>query len=393
MSADDREDRGSSTTVGWFELFYDLVVVAAIAVSNDDFLTDPSTDTARDAIIAIVALSWVWLLTTLVNNILPADDIIRRGLMLVQMALIVVAVLTIDQSIDVAGTKVMLAFGGALLVIPLLVLADRWVHRLVREPAVRQWPLLTALTVPPVLCGVGALLGAPALVWLLGLALIVSGVTVLGWQYGRWRDDARLRLDHLRERLGLFVIIILGEGFAQLVAALHGLGTIPRSGTFALIFLVSFALWWIYFDGLTPTDSDLHSVRWRLSLLGHLTLVLGIAGTLDILVLVAAADESAIGDHIPGYFAACVAIVLVSFALLRFAMLGRLGSVGLLNLASAFVVLAISAIVDDTERGLDATIVLCALVVVVNGVVTASTRQPGRESLLTRTGAALRGNR
>jgi low temperature requirement protein LtrA len=340
----------------------------------------------------VVALSWVWLLTTLVNNILPANDIIRRGLMLVQMALIVVAVLTIDQSIDVAGATVMLAFGGALLVIPLLILADGWMHGVGREPDPRRGALLAALTVPPLLCGLGALLGAPALVWLLGLALVVSGLTVLWWQYGRWWNDDRLRLEHLRERLGLFVIIILGEGFAQLVAALHGLGTIPRSGTFALIFLVSFALWWIYFDGLTPSDDDLHTVRWRLSLLGHLTLVLGIAGTLDILVLVAAADEDVIGDHVPGYFAACVALVLVSFALLRFAMLGRLVWVGLLNAASAIVVLGISAIVDDTERGMDVTIVLSALVVIVNGVVTASTRQPGRTSLAARARAALRGS-
>lgn len=372
MSADARDHRESSTTVGWFELFYDLVVVAAIAVSNDDFLTDPSVHTARDAIIAVVALSWVWLLTTLVNNILPADDLIRRGLMLVQMALIVVAVLTIDQSIDVAGTRVMLAFGGALLVIPLMILADGWLHRVGRAPASRQGPLLAALTVPPILCGIGALLGAPTLVWLLALALLVSGVTVLWWQYGRWRDDDRLRLDHLRERLGLFVIIILGEGFAQLVAALNGLGAIPRSGTFALLFLVSFALWWIYFDGLTPSDSALRTVRWRLSLLGHLTLVLGIAGTLDILVLVSAADESAIGDHIPGYFAACVALVLASFALLRYATMGRVGWEGALNLASATVVIAIAAIVGDDERGLDATILLSAVVVLVNGVATSA---------------------
>ena len=33
MSADAREDRASSTTVGWFELFYDLVVVAAVSLT------------------------------------------------------------------------------------------------------------------------------------------------------------------------------------------------------------------------------------------------------------------------------------------------------------------------------------------------------------------------
>ena len=391
MTADVREDRRNDATVGWFELFYDLVVVAAIAVANDDFLTDPSVHTARDAVIAVVAMSWVWLLTTLVNNIFPGDDLLRRGLMLVQMALIVVAVLTIDQTLAVAGTTVMLAYGGALLVIPALRVADGWVPRADRAPAPRSWRVLTALCIPPALCALGAVLGDPALVWLLVVALAVSGVTVLVWLYPQWWVDDRLRLDHLRERLGLFVIIILGEGFAQLVAALHGLGTIPRSGSFALLFLVSFALWWIYFDGLAPPDRHLRAVRWRLALLGHLTLIFGIAGTLDILVLLAAGDESLIGEHIPDYFAACIGLVLLSFALLRHAMARRLGAIGILHIVSAGAVIVMAGVVQDTARGLDLTIVLSAGVVIVNGVASAWAREPGTDSSVSRTRALLRG--
>ena len=265
----EQESENDEATVGWFELFYDLVVVAAIAVANDALLTDPSIQTARDAIIALTALSWVWLLTTLVNNAFPGNDLPRRGLMLLQMALIVVAVLTIDQSIAEAGVTVMLAYGGALLVIPLLIVSDAWVARANRPAAPRRWSVLAALTASPALCAVGAVVGGPHLVVFLALALLVSGLTVLGWLYPQWRNDDRLRLDHLRERLGLFVIIILGEGFAQLVGALNGLDSIPRAGTFALLFLVSFALWWIYFDGLVPSDPELRTVRWRLALLGH----------------------------------------------------------------------------------------------------------------------------
>lgn len=387
-----RTERREEATVGWFELFYDLVVVAAIAVANDAFLRDPSALNARDAVIAMIALSWVWLLTTLFNNVLPGNDLIRRGLMLIQMGLIVVAVLTIDQSVDAAGTRVMLAYGGALAIIPLLIASDRWIMKSERAPDPQLRRTLAALSVAPILCAFGALITGPYVALLLALALLTSGLTVLVLLYRVWLDDERLRLDHLRERLGLFIIIILGEGFAQLVHGLSGLDSIPRADVFALVFLVSFAIWWIYFDGLVPSGIDLTRVRWRLALLGHLTLVFGIAGTLDILVLLAAGEDAVIGDHVPDYFAGAIATVLLSFTLIRYAVTGRFGRIGLLNLGSAALAVAVAMIVDDSgQRGINLTIGLCAAIVIVNGAATAWSGSPERTSPGARAAAILRG--
>ncbi len=387
-----RTERREEATVGWFELFYDLVVVAAIAVANDAFLRDPSAHNARDAVIAMISLSWVWLLTTLFTNVFPGNDLIRRGLMLIQMGLIVVAVLTIDQSIDAAGTRVMLAYGGALAIIPLLIASDRWVVRSDRTPDPQHSRTLAALSVAPILCALGALVTGPYVAVFLALALLSSGITILVLLYRKWLDDERLRLDHLRERLGLFIIIILGEGFAQLVHALSGLDSIPRADVFALVFLVSFALWWIYFDGLVPSSTDLTRVHWRLALLGHLTLVFGIAGTLDILVLLAAGEEAVIGAHVPDYFAGTIATALLSFALIRYAVTSQFGGLGLLNLGSAAVAVAVAMFVDDTgQRGIELTIGLCAAIVIVNGAATAWFGSPERTSPGARAAAILRG--
>jgi low temperature requirement protein LtrA len=388
-----RTERRDEATVSWFELFYDLVVIAAITVANDAFLRDPSLHNARNAVVAIIALAWVWLLTTLFNNISPGNDLIRRVLMLIQMGLIVAAVLTIDRSIDTAGTQVLLAYAGTLAIIPLLIASNRWVTRSEPTPDPRRWTTVAALSVAPILCAAGALVTGPYVAALLGLALLSSGVTVLGPLYREWLHDERLRLDHLSERLGLFIIIILGEGFAQLVHSLSGLDSIPRADVFALVFLVSFALWWIYFDGLVPSGTDLAQVRWRFALLGHLTLVFGIAGTLDILVLLTAGDDSAIGAHVPDYFAGSIATVLVSFALIRYAVTGRLGRIGLLNLGSAATAVTVAMVVDDSgQLGIDLTIGLSAAIVIVNGVATAWSGFPTRTSPGARAAAILRGH-
>lgn len=364
-------ERRHSPTVTWFELFYDLVVVAAVTLTNDAFLDEPSITTARAAVFGIVALSWIWFHTTLFNNMFPGQDLLRRLLLLGQMALIVTAGLAVDQLGGPDRRTAMLAYSGALLVLVVLMastplLAPPRVSSPVAEIRAWVWALAGA-----VVCAVGAFVPVVEAGWFLAAALAITIVPTLTWQYRRWIGDARLRPDHLRERLGLFVLIILGEGFAQLVVALHGAGGIPRAGLYALTFLVSYALWWIYFDGTFSERLDLDRVHWRLSLLGHLTLVFGMAGTLDILVLVTAQKEAEFGPQVLRYFAVCVALVLLSFALLRYTARGELGIPGWVNIASA-VLVVVAGLVTDAE-GFDPFAVVAgyALVVIGNGVMAA----------------------
>ena len=117
--------RQSSPTVSWFELFYDLVVVAAVSLTNDAFLDDPSTETAKAAVLGILALSWVWFLTTLFSNVFPGQDLVRRLFMLVQMAAVVVAALAIDTSGAGDYRRALIAYAVALGVVVLLILSDR----------------------------------------------------------------------------------------------------------------------------------------------------------------------------------------------------------------------------------------------------------------------------
>lgn len=371
MPADAVRDppQAASSRVSWYELFYDLLVVAALGLVNDAFLRSPSVVTARDALIGFLALSWVWLMSALFANVFPGQDLLRRVLMLVQMGLIIVAALTIDRSIDEVGQRVMFAYAGAMAVVPLLMLTDRWISP-GREPAPLR--LVGALGAAAGCVALGGLLGRSTLVPLLVTGIVISMVAVLGRPFDTWRADGRLRLDHLRERLGLFVLIVLGEGFAHLVSSLHSLGDIPRAGIFAVTFLVSFALWWIYFEGTFTDQVELTRVRWRLTMIGHFTLVVGMAGTLDILVLLAATEETEIGSHVFEYFAVCVVLALLSFALLRFAATRRIGAPGVLEVVSAVAIGALGFVLGEGPLSeLDLLITVSAIAVVVNAIASA----------------------
>jgi low temperature requirement protein LtrA len=390
IAANQQRARRASPTVSWFELFYDLVVVAAVSLTNDAFLSEPSIDTARAAVLGIISLSWVWFVTTLFNNVYPGQDMVRRLLMLCQMALIVAAALAIDHVDGVKTTAAMLCYSGALVVVLLLIGTDRIVHHDRAGDSSIRWMTVIPIAISAALCAIGAFASPYAVPWILSLALVASIVPIIGWEYRNWQGDERLRLGHLRERLGLFIIIILGEGFAALVAELRLLPSIPRNDVFALTFLVSFALWWIYFDGTFSDRRDLVRIRWRLSLLGHLMLIFGMAGTLDILVLVTAKQEVEYGPLVLPYFAASIALVLLSFALLRFSVQGRLGAAGTIHLVSGLLILAAGLLLARQHSdALEPLIGACAVIVIVNGLIGSWMDREAREGGLSAQVAAL----
>jgi low temperature requirement protein LtrA len=382
-----RQHRERTPSVSWFELFYDLVVVAAVGLTNDAYLDHPSLANAVLAMIAMTALAWVWFLTTLYNNLYPTQDIGRRFLLVVQMAAIALAGLAVDQEHGVDNRLGLAAYATSLLIVAVLnVVGSRMAHA---DLSISVVPILIASAI----CYVGALDSIFRSRWYLIAAVLVSVVPLLTRHYDRWRNGSRLRLDHLRERLGLFVLIVLGEGFAQLLSALHLLGSIPRVQLFPVVFLLAFAVWWIYFDGTFSNHTDLSNVRWRLTLFAHLTLVFGIVGTLDILVLLTAGESTSLGDTTLLYFVACLAMVLVSFAILTFTAKGRLGPPGWVQLTCAALIVVVGvALVSKDETSTYLVVGISAAIVIGNAVLAVwmdygADRETGWHSLT----AALRG--
>ncbi|GAA5013017.1 low temperature requirement protein A [Actinopolymorpha pittospori] len=231
---------------GWLELFYDLLFVALVAQLAHPLAEHPSWTAGLAMLLLFLPAWWVWTGSTLYLNVAGEGGAGRRLSVLTQMAALLVMAGAATKAAH--GDPALYAAGYAAGRIMLLVVGA------LKRPGPRagaaMWPRaasavlwIVSIPVPPPLTYV---------LWLAGLV-----VEIVPWF--RARSGARLErqgllegqlaVGHLVERFGLFIIIVLGEGIAQIVVAISS----ADASTIAVVtglagFLVLAALWWLYFD-------------------------------------------------------------------------------------------------------------------------------------------------
>ncbi len=234
------------------ELFYDLVFVFAVTQVSHLLLDHLSWEGAGQAMLVLLVVWWSWNYTTWVTNELDPDSIAVRGLLVALMLGSLVMAVAIpdafgDQALLFAGSYVAIQVGRHLF----LTFASAQPRTLERERAGR---ILIWFVAAGVLWIAGGIADGPArtALWLAALLVDYSGPLLLFWVPGRPRLSGatwQVSTGHFAERFQLFVIIALGE-----TIVLTGATTSEASLTtetvvaFALAFLTTAALWWLYFN-------------------------------------------------------------------------------------------------------------------------------------------------
>ena len=262
--------------VGWFELFYDLVIVAAIGYAAHTFAEHPSWALSLWIAAWTLIVFLLWSLTMLHHNLFPGNSPVRQALVLVQMFALVIAAL---GAVADEGLSNATAFGAFWVTFGSVAAMYALTAR--RPGAAGVTSRILAITT-----GLGALVLTTGLllsndapwtldgwpVWILGVGMAVTAVPLL-LVVGRVADV--LDRAHLSERLGQIVIIVLGESFMSLVAALGGRPTIPNPLFLVITFLVVFAIWTLYFSSVLPAGPPAEVSRLRAWLLAHWLLMFG----------------------------------------------------------------------------------------------------------------------
>jgi len=272
MASDDKAHH--APPVGFLELFYDLVFVAATMVLSNEFAHHPTWRQAGTCALMFALLWLLWFHTTVLMNIERRDDLGQRGLVFAQMLLIFLATLTFVDH-DIASVD---AVGGLYL---LAVLVVAYAHHRIRHAAapIGGWAvarrnrlvlaglvMAAGILIPDgpdtVLCGVAVL-----------LLIVPTSLTVRGLPVPPVDEH------HLAERAALLTLIVMGESFVK-TALVVTAGAITGWDVLAIItmFVVLFGFFAAYFDDVPKAgirDGALFGELWMLS---HLVLQLGIVG-------------------------------------------------------------------------------------------------------------------
>ena len=368
------------------ELFYDLVFVFAITQVSHLLLEHLTWAGAGQALLVLLVVWWSWNYTTWVTNELDPESLSVRVLMIALMLATLLMAIAIPQAF---GEHALL-FVGSYVAIQVgrhtfLTFAAADPGTIERERAGR---ILTWFVAAGVLWIAGALVDGPARVafWLAALALDYGGPLVTFRVPGLPRVAPQawsVGTEHFAERFGLFVILALGESIVITGATTSALDLdTARFVALGMAFLLTAALWWLYFTSVARIAQR------HLELSENRTLLARDAYTYLHLIIVAGVIVSAVGDELviahplevlPGDQVAAVvagpAIYLLAHALFRLRMAG---SVSWKRLGGALVCVLVGVVGVYVPALVVAALLIAVLVAVIVSEYVAAARRSAR---------------
>jgi low temperature requirement protein LtrA len=266
-------DRTGSPTVGFLELFYDLVFVASTMVLSNAFSEHLTWAWAGVCALLYVLVWLLWFHTTLLMNVERRDDFGHRTLVLAQMFLIAMTTLTfVDRE---ATNNDLLGISYGLAVLAVAAMYNRVIKK---NPAAAAWARhrRNRLLIAGLLLMANTFLPDWADLIVFAIAILLL-VVPSGLGSAKRFPLPGVDVHHLSERAALLTLIMCGEAFVK-VALVVSNGAVTRADVVAIVveFIVVFALFWTYFDDVPLAGIRSGPVLGELWVLSHLPLQIGI---------------------------------------------------------------------------------------------------------------------
>lgn len=299
---------GWAASASRLELFFDLAYVLVVYELAATFLKEMTWSGFGTFAALFVAIWMSWVGYTLYANRFDTDDVVFRIAKLAATLSIAGCAAAASAATSSFSTPFAVSFLAGRLIL-LLLHARAWRHIPDARPTIGVY--LTTIAVSSALWAVSLAVVGPARYWLWAAAVAVDAA---GPVIATWRDNhLPLHMEHLPERFGLLVILVLGEAVGGAATGVHDAKWVaPAVAVGVAGFVVAAAMWWNYFDvtaassaaALQRRDDDTQGgaaadERHDLFVYGHLPLALGIVmagvGIEDLVLHPAAALPSAGG--------------------------------------------------------------------------------------------------
>jgi low temperature requirement protein LtrA len=247
------EDRNPDRRVSFLELFFDLVFVAVIAQLAHHLAENVTWSSVGWFIFLFYAVWSSWINGTLYHDLHSTDDLSIRVFTFAQM--LAVSLMAVHAGAVPGDGSDGFAIGYALNTLILVVL---WFRTGIHDPSHRpaSVPYSIGYLLSAVLFGASVFVEPPFSYWMWAMALLVE---LGGFAFAMYRftppetqsgEATIATTPSLIERMGLFVIIVLGE---VVVGSVNGMADLtPLDLDESIIglcgVLVAIGLWWLYFD-------------------------------------------------------------------------------------------------------------------------------------------------
>lgn len=250
------------------ELFFDLVFVAFVGQLAHGIHGDPGWPEFGTFVLLFFPAWWAWVNIVSVINLLPG--LTSRALGLAMLSAMAASALMAAAAPEAFGDRAWafsLANGALRILLLILWLIQHREHS--TEPSWRIWIYNGSTAVLWLVAALLPLPGAVAL-WALSIAVEV-GMVANSNRIGAERSMAGINIEHASERLGLFVIIVLGESVFTIVTE-AAQDWNPGAGLAAVLgFVIVALLGWAFFQyGMGTLSAGLERLREQGDLTGIL---------------------------------------------------------------------------------------------------------------------------
>ncbi|MET4002025.1 low temperature requirement protein LtrA [Arthrobacter sp. UYCu511] len=254
--------------VHWMELFFDLVFVAFVGQLAHGIHGDPGWAEFGTYVLLFFPAWWAWANIVSVVNLLPG--LTARVLGVAMLAAMAAAALMAAAAPEAFGERAWaFSLANAAMRIVLLIL---WLYQHRTFSTDSPWRIWVYNGGTAALWLIAAFLPLPAAVslWAVSIALEILMVANSN-RIGANRSMAAINIEHAGERLGLFVIIVLGESVFSIVNE-AATDWSPSTGLVASLgFIIVALLGWAFFQyGMGTLSSGLEHLRERGDLIGIL---------------------------------------------------------------------------------------------------------------------------
>ena len=243
---------GRAGSASRLELFFDLAYVLVVLELAHLLYVDMSWHGLLVMAGLFTAIWFSWMGFTLYANRFDTDDLVFRLAKLAATG----AIAGCAASASDAVGKYAVPFAASYLLGRLILLGlylRAWRHVNEARPTINVY--LACIAVSSVLWAVSLAVPSPGRYWLWAVAVLVDAV---GPVLATLREDKLpLHIEHLPERFGLLVILVLGEAVGGAARGTHDASWAGPSLVVGVLgLLVAASLWWSYFDVGAARSAD-----------------------------------------------------------------------------------------------------------------------------------------